>query len=205
MHMQRNAGKRWKSTCRLSLSHNHHASQQLSSRMRSGQIVKCSVRVSHYCALVCRQWKMWGARCDWIPIKNLPNHFATVKSSKSSLSEVVCGSKGTPKSPKKSVKLRRRAQDKVAAVPGREPLEELVQEAQDMHTVTEMGTSVPAFLGKLWRLVEDPETDDLICWSPVCWIHYVSTTFFSTPNLNLTADSDFAAFFFVREDNHTDG
>ncbi|XP_011496186.1 PREDICTED: heat shock factor protein 1-like isoform X2 [Ceratosolen solmsi marchali] len=35
-----------------------------------------------------------------------------------------------------------------------------------MHTISEMGTSVPAFLGKLWRLVEDPETDDLICWSP---------------------------------------
>ncbi|XP_031785474.1 heat shock factor protein 1 isoform X3 [Nasonia vitripennis] len=35
-----------------------------------------------------------------------------------------------------------------------------------MHTITEMGTSVPAFLGKLWRLVEDPETDDLICWAP---------------------------------------
>ncbi|XP_015126911.1 heat shock factor protein isoform X2 [Diachasma alloeum] len=35
-----------------------------------------------------------------------------------------------------------------------------------MHTVTELETSVPAFLGKLWKLVEDPETDDLICWSP---------------------------------------
>ncbi|KAJ8670136.1 hypothetical protein QAD02_001395 [Eretmocerus hayati] len=35
-----------------------------------------------------------------------------------------------------------------------------------MHTVSEMGSSVPAFLGKLWRLVEDPETDDLICWAP---------------------------------------
>ncbi|XP_014219291.1 heat shock factor protein isoform X2 [Copidosoma floridanum] len=34
-----------------------------------------------------------------------------------------------------------------------------------MHTVSEMGTSVPAFLGKLWRLVEDPETDELICWA----------------------------------------
>ncbi|XP_024938792.1 heat shock factor protein isoform X3 [Cephus cinctus] len=35
-----------------------------------------------------------------------------------------------------------------------------------MHTITELGTSVPAFLGKLWKLVEDPETDDLICWAP---------------------------------------
>ncbi|XP_051158940.1 heat shock factor protein 1 isoform X1 [Leptopilina boulardi] len=37
---------------------------------------------------------------------------------------------------------------------------------EDMHTMTELGTSVPAFLGKLWKLVEDPETDDLICWAP---------------------------------------
>uniref|UniRef100_A0A672I702 Heat shock factor protein 1-like n=1 Tax=Salarias fasciatus TaxID=181472 RepID=A0A672I702_SALFA len=28
------------------------------------------------------------------------------------------------------------------------------------------GGSVPAFLTKLWTLVEDPETDPLICWSP---------------------------------------
>ncbi|XP_044016006.1 heat shock factor protein isoform X2 [Aphidius gifuensis] len=34
-----------------------------------------------------------------------------------------------------------------------------------MRTVTEIETNVPAFLGKLWKLVEDPETDDLICWS----------------------------------------
>ncbi|XP_066599441.1 heat shock factor protein-like isoform X2 [Prorops nasuta] len=35
-----------------------------------------------------------------------------------------------------------------------------------MHTIPELGTGVPAFLAKLWKLVEDPETDDLICWSP---------------------------------------
>ncbi|KAG7458237.1 hypothetical protein MATL_G00236040 [Megalops atlanticus] len=28
------------------------------------------------------------------------------------------------------------------------------------------GSNVPAFLTKLWTLVEDPDTDDLICWSP---------------------------------------
>lgn len=28
------------------------------------------------------------------------------------------------------------------------------------------GSNVPAFLAKLWSLVEDPETDPLICWSP---------------------------------------
>uniref|UniRef100_A0A803YQE6 Uncharacterized protein n=1 Tax=Meleagris gallopavo TaxID=9103 RepID=A0A803YQE6_MELGA len=27
--------------------------------------------------------------------------------------------------------------------------------------------NVSAFLTKLWTLVEDPETDPLICWSPV--------------------------------------
>jgi len=28
-------------------------------------------------------------------------------------------------------------------------------------------STVPAFLTKLWTLVEDPETDDLICWDGV--------------------------------------
>ena len=27
--------------------------------------------------------------------------------------------------------------------------------------------TVPAFLTKLWALVEDPSTNDLICWDPV--------------------------------------
>ncbi|KAF4796409.1 hypothetical protein TURU_084370 [Turdus rufiventris] len=27
-------------------------------------------------------------------------------------------------------------------------------------------SNVPAFLTKLWTLVEDPDTDALICWSP---------------------------------------
>lgn len=35
-----------------------------------------------------------------------------------------------------------------------------------MHTVAELGAGVPAFLAKLWKLVEDSETDNLICWSP---------------------------------------
>ena len=29
------------------------------------------------------------------------------------------------------------------------------------------GNNVPAFLTKLWTLVEDPDTDLLICWSKV--------------------------------------
>lgn len=29
------------------------------------------------------------------------------------------------------------------------------------------GSNVPAFLTKLWTLVEDPDTDPLICWSKV--------------------------------------
>lgn len=28
-------------------------------------------------------------------------------------------------------------------------------------------SNVPAFLTKLWTLVSDPDTDELICWSPV--------------------------------------
>lgn len=34
-----------------------------------------------------------------------------------------------------------------------------------MHTVAEVGSNVAAFLGKLWRMVEDPETNELISWS----------------------------------------
>ncbi|EDW00741.1 GH20850 [Drosophila grimshawi] len=36
-----------------------------------------------------------------------------------------------------------------------------------MHTVGEnvSGSGVPAFLAKLWRLVDDPDTNNLICWS----------------------------------------
>jgi hypothetical protein len=35
-----------------------------------------------------------------------------------------------------------------------------------MHPL-ESGMGVPAFLAKLWRLVEDKETDNLITWSQV--------------------------------------
>ncbi|KAM4026533.1 heat shock factor protein 1 isoform 2-T2 [Anomaloglossus baeobatrachus] len=35
----------------------------------------------------------------------------------------------------------------------------------EAHAAT-TGSNVPAFLAKLWSLVEDPETDPLICWSP---------------------------------------
>ncbi|CAH2050450.1 unnamed protein product, partial [Iphiclides podalirius] len=35
-----------------------------------------------------------------------------------------------------------------------------------MRSVVEIGASVPAFLGKLWKLVTDSETNHLISWSP---------------------------------------
>jgi hypothetical protein len=35
-----------------------------------------------------------------------------------------------------------------------------------MHPL-ESGVGVPAFLAKLWRLVDDSETDNLIAWSSV--------------------------------------
>ncbi|CAK1602067.1 unnamed protein product [Parnassius mnemosyne] len=35
-----------------------------------------------------------------------------------------------------------------------------------MRSVVEVGASVPAFLGKLWKLVNDSETNHLISWSP---------------------------------------
>ena len=36
-----------------------------------------------------------------------------------------------------------------------------------MHSVGDSGANVPAFLAKLWKLVEDPTTDDLINWNEV--------------------------------------
>lgn len=38
-----------------------------------------------------------------------------------------------------------------------------------MHTFSENSAGVPAFLAKLWRLVEDEETNNLIDWSAVSW------------------------------------
>ena len=34
-----------------------------------------------------------------------------------------------------------------------------------MHSFAEFGSNVPAFLAKLWKLVDDPETNELISWS----------------------------------------
>ncbi|XP_059469810.1 heat shock factor protein isoform X2 [Neocloeon triangulifer] len=34
-----------------------------------------------------------------------------------------------------------------------------------MHSISEVSTNVPAFLAKLWKLVEDTDFDELICWS----------------------------------------
>nr|XP_060632009.1 heat shock factor protein 1 isoform X1 [Anolis sagrei ordinatus] len=39
-------------------------------------------------------------------------------------------------------------------------------EASGVGAAGAAGSNVPAFLTKLWTLVEDPETDTLICWSP---------------------------------------
>lgn len=36
-----------------------------------------------------------------------------------------------------------------------------------MHTISESSSGVPAFLAKLWRLVEDEETNNLIYWNAV--------------------------------------
>jgi heat shock transcription factor 1 len=36
-----------------------------------------------------------------------------------------------------------------------------------MHGLENSGLGVPAFLAKLWRLVEDPETNSLISWGLV--------------------------------------
>ncbi|XP_052126474.1 heat shock factor protein isoform X10 [Frankliniella occidentalis] len=34
-----------------------------------------------------------------------------------------------------------------------------------MHSLSEFGANVPAFLAKLWKLVDDPETNELISWT----------------------------------------
>ena len=44
-----------------------------------------------------------------------------------------------------------------------------------MHSTSDMGVNnVPAFLMKLWTLVEDPSTDELIAWDPVRAVRRVS-------------------------------
>nr|XP_023019007.1 heat shock factor protein-like isoform X3 [Leptinotarsa decemlineata] len=35
-----------------------------------------------------------------------------------------------------------------------------------MQPLAENASNIPAFLGKLWKMVNDPNTDHLICWSP---------------------------------------
>lgn len=45
----------------------------------------------------------------------------------------------------------------------------------EMHTTSEMSTGVAAFLAKLWKMVEDPKTNEFISWSPV------STFLFTCP------------------------
>lgn len=51
--------------------------------------------------------------------------------------------------------------------PRKEYPEKSTTKLKRMHTFSETGAGVPAFLAKLWRLVEDPETNNLICWSKV--------------------------------------
>lgn len=46
-----------------------------------------------------------------------------------------------------------------------------------MHTFSETGAGVPAFLAKLWRLVEDPETNHLIYWNKVCILNEFHNNF----------------------------
>ncbi len=49
-----------------------------------------------------------------------------------------------------------------------------------MHTVGDATSSVPAFLGKLWKLVEDPSTNHLISWNSVRRPFVITTTFILT-------------------------
>lgn len=49
-----------------------------------------------------------------------------------------------------------------------------------MRSVVEIGASVPAFLGKLWKMVNDTETNHLISWSPVSvfMLLYITKSFY---------------------------
>ena len=62
-----------------------------------------------------------------------------------------------------------------------------------MHSVEELGTNVPAFLAKLWKLVEDPETNDLICWSSVCN---------KQPQISLSSNHAFVKLIYIYCFNH---
>ena len=47
-----------------------------------------------------------------------------------------------------------------------------------MHAMGETGAStVPAFLTKLWTLVDDSSTDELICWDVVRRLYFSPITF----------------------------
>lgn len=46
-----------------------------------------------------------------------------------------------------------------------------------MQPFGENTANIPAFLGKLWKMVNDPSIDHLICWSPVsilCLLYYIA-------------------------------
>lgn len=54
-----------------------------------------------------------------------------------------------------------------------------------MRSVVEIGANVPAFLGKLWKLVNDTETNHLISWSPVSALQFNFMFRLSCNSLNL--------------------
>lgn len=56
---------------------------------------------------------------------------------------------------------------------------------KNMHPLESGGVGVPAFLAKLWRLVEDSETNNLISWSQVSTNLY----FFANILLKLSSKS----------------
>lgn len=74
-----------------------------------------------------------------------------------------------------------------------------------MHPL-ESGMGVPAFLAKLWRLVEDSETNNLISWSSVNILLFLNSKFGSNmalwcPNKAIQSPVDIA---FVACESHVD-
>lgn len=61
-----------------------------------------------------------------------------------------------------------------------------------MQPIADNAISIPAFLSKLWKMVNDPSTDHLICWSSVSTLFFVYLTFSSTSScFSLQAGNSF--------------
>lgn len=52
----------------------------------------------------------------------------------------------------------------------------------DMGQASESADGIPAFLAKLWKLVDESRTNHLICWGPVRILRHDRTPYMFTPH-----------------------